>query len=153
MTAKRWLVAAVALVGMTAMVSSVQAQGKRRDDGYRDKDRRAVINAPSVEVDTAGKGSFSTRNSASQKVDRGYVDTRRQASVGLRVRNKPVWFYGNVTRQVSPREFEMEVTNSSEGRAMGTARFRLNPDMNEVELITVQGMVNGRQVNGSFNRD
>lgn len=108
-------------------------------------------NVPVVSVDTGGRGSFNSRN-FSGGVNRGYVNTQGQPSVGLQVNGRTVTFFGNIANVYSDREFQINITGSSLGNANGSAQVRLNGDRNEVEIINVQGSMNGRSFNGNFNR-
>jgi|GEM_PF-1484599 len=110
------------------------------------------VSAPQVKVDTSGRGNYSD-GSTSVRITRGWVDTRGNTTVSLSGEsNFRVDFYGNITRQNGDREFTMRVTGSSRGNANGTLTFRLNNDRNEVEMINVNGRVDGRNLNGSFSR-
>ena len=55
--------------------------------------------------------------------------------------------------KISNREFTMIITGSDRGNARGQAQVRLNPDHNEVEMITVEGRLNRDDFNGKFNRN
>ena len=109
-------------------------------------------NAPRVKVDTAGRGSLSGGSFNNARIDRGYVDTERQNSVGVRANGRVVTFFGNIIDSRSDREFTMNITSSSEGRANGRAEVRLNRDRNEVEMISLSGRMDGSNLNGNFTR-
>ncbi len=114
-----------------------------------------VSGVPSVSVDTGGSGSFSFggRNAQRSAVDRAWVDTRgSRPSVALNVAGRRITFYGVVTNRRSDREFDMNINDSSEGRASGSARFRLNGDHNEVEMVSVDGQLRGNRFDGTFGR-
>lgn len=110
------------------------------------------VDYPRVNVDTDGRGNFNSRNGPSGRITRGFLNTRDRVSVGFRVEGRVVTFYGRVSNSRSDREFDMIITDSSEGRATGTGRFRLNRDRNEVEMIEVRGTMSGRSFDGNFSR-
>ena len=106
----------------------------------------------SVNVDTAGRGSFSGMGQT-VRITRGWVDTRNEPSVALSGEgNFKITFYGNVTGSNQDREFTLRITNSDRGNATGTATVRLNPDRNEVEYIKVDGRLGRTDFTGTFNR-
>lgn len=114
-----------------------------------------VPGVPSVSADTGGSGTFSFggRNAQRTPVDRAWVDTRgSRPSVALNVGGRKLTFYGVITNRRSDREFDMSINDSSEGRASGSARFRLNGDRNEVEMISVDGTLRGNRFDGTFGR-
>ena len=111
----------------------------------------SIGNAPRVNVDTDGRGDFSS-DRVSGRVTRGFVNTTGDPSLGFRVDGRVVTFYGRIEREISNREFEMRINRSSEGNANGNATFRLNGDRNEVEMISVSGTMNGRSFSGNFRR-
>jgi hypothetical protein len=111
--------------------------------------------APPVSVSTAGRGTFSFGGRGAQRlnVDRAWVDTRAsRPSVGLNIDGRRVNFYGAITNRRSDVEFDMTIDDSSEGRATGNARFRLNRDRNEVEMVSVDGQLRGSRFDGTFTR-
>lgn len=111
----------------------------------------SIGNAPRVNVDTDGRGDFSS-DRVSGRVTRGFVNTTGDPSLGFRVDGRVVTFYGRIEREISNREFEMRINRSSEGNVNGNATFRLNGDRNEVEMISVSGTMNGRSFSGNFRR-
>jgi len=109
---------------------------------------------PRVRVDTDGRGSFSSRVGKTNRLDRGYVDTRDQTSVTLRARDGfRITFYGQVVGFDGRREITLQITSSDRGDARGRASVRLNPDRNEVEWISVNGAMSGGEFRGEFNRN
>lgn len=111
-----------------------------------------VVNFPRVKVDTSGRGDFAS-NSVSIRVTRGFVDTSgQQPSVTMRGGNASITFYGVIDSSSSNRDFTMRITGSDRGNAQGRAQVRLNGDRNEVEMIMVNGRVNGGNFKGSFSR-
>ncbi len=110
------------------------------------------INVPPMRGDTSGRGNFNSDGSV--RITRGWVDTNGQPSVALSGENNcKITFWGDVTQANGNREFTLRITRSDRGNASGTATFRMNSDRNEVEYISVNGRMNGRNFNGSFNRD
>ncbi|MEJ2009098.1 MAG: hypothetical protein P8Z30_13250 [Acidobacteriota bacterium] len=120
---------------------------------YGRGNRETVVNAPRVKVDTGGRGDFNGLGQ-SVRITRGWVDTEGpQTVVALSGEHHfKIDFYGRITQQDGKREFTMEISNSNRGNARGTATFRLNPDRNEVQSISMNGRVNGRHFNGDFKR-
>jgi hypothetical protein len=115
----------------------------------------AAQGVPQVNVDTSGRGTFSFggRGATRSQVDRAWVDTRgNRPSVSLNVDGRKITFYGVITERRTDREFDMQINDSSEGRATGTARFRLNGDRNEVEMVSVDGQLRGNRFDGTFQR-
>lgn len=109
-------------------------------------------NVPRVRCDTSGRGNFSGIGRG-VRITRGWVDTTGRPSVSLSGEgNFRINFWGEITNQRGPREFTMRITGTDRGNASGTATFRFNNDMNEVEYINVNGRMNGRNFSGSFNR-
>jgi hypothetical protein len=108
-----------------------------------------------VRVDTDGRGYFSSRTFRSDRLERGYVDTRDQTSVSLRGRNGfHITFYGEVIESDGRSELTLRITSSDRGDARGRASIRLNPDRNEVEWISLQGrMADGGEMKAEFNRN
>ena len=125
------------------------------DNNRWDDDRRwtPISNYPRVKVDTDGHGSF-TRNNESLRIKRGYVDTKGTPSITLSCEHDyRVTFRGDVVRQNGDREFTIRFTSADRGDARGMATFRLNRDKNEVEFISVEGQLNGRPVQATFDRN
>lgn len=109
---------------------------------------------PRVKVDTDGKGYFSSRVGKTNRLDRGYVDTRDQTSVALRGRDGfRITLYGQVVGSDGRREITLQITSSDRGDARGRASIRLNGDRNEVEWISVNGWMAGGDMRGEFNRN
>lgn len=108
-----------------------------------------------VRVDTDGKGYFTSRKFRSDRLERGYVDTRDQPSVSLRGRNGFfITFYGVVIASDGGRELTLRITSSNRGDARGRASIRLNGDRNEVEWISLNGsMADGVEMKAEFNRN
>jgi hypothetical protein len=97
------------------------------------------------------QGSYNSR-SGSFNIIRGYVDsTGSRPSISLRGGNFRITFYGVVENSVGGG-FTMRITGSDRGEARGTAQARFNQDLNEVELINVNGRVGRDDFSGSFNR-
>jgi hypothetical protein len=110
-----------------------------------------IPNYPRVKVDTSMQGSYNSR-SGSFNIIRGYVDsTGSRPSISLRGGNFRITFYGVVENSVGGG-FTMRITGSDRGEARGTAQARFNQDLNEVELINVNGRVGRDDFSGSFNR-
>ena len=109
----------------------------------------SISNYPRVQIDTSGRGNFTSRNWGSANVTRGWVDTRSgRASVSLTGSNNfKVTFYGDVT-DGGDRRIVLRITSSNRGRADGRAEILLNGDKNEVQSISV----NGNNFNGNFSR-
>ena len=122
-----------------------------------DYDEPQVYTGPyaHVKVDTDGTGYFSSRRFKSDRLERGYVDTREQPSVSLRGRNGfRVTFYGEVISSDGDRELTLRITSSDRGDARGRASIRLNGDHNEVEWISLNGrMADGGELKAEFNRN
>jgi len=108
-----------------------------------------------VKVDTDGRGYFSSRAFRSDRLDRGYVDTRDQTSVTLRGRNGfHITFYGEVIDSDGRSDLTLRITSSDRGDARGRASIRLNQDRNEVESISLNGrMADGGEMKAEFNRN
>ena len=108
-----------------------------------------------VKVDTDGKGYFSSRSLRTDRLERGYVDTRDQTSVTLRGRNGfSITFYGEVIDSDGRSELTLRITSSDRGDARGRASIRLNPDRNEVEWISLRGYIaDGGEMKAEFNRN
>ncbi len=126
------------------------------DDQDRDRDWEPFQGEyPHVRVDTDGKGYFSSRVLRSDRLDRGYVDTKDQVSVSLRGRDGfRVTFYGTVIASDGNREITLRITSSDRGQARGRASLRLNHDRNEVEWISLKGrMIDGEEFSAEFNRN
>ncbi|HSS95573.1 MAG TPA: hypothetical protein VLK33_01005 [Terriglobales bacterium] len=132
--------------------------GNPRDDrdddrDYRDSRWHSISDYPRVAVDTDGRGPFNLENQ-SYRIRRGYVNTRETPSVAFNCDgNFRVTFRGEIGQANSDREFVMRITSSDRGDARGMATFRLNPDKNEVEFISVRGRLNGRRFDGTFDRN
>jgi hypothetical protein len=108
------------------------------------------IDVPSISADTSGRGNFNGDRSA--RITRGWVDTNGQPAVALSGENNfKIVFWGDVIH-ANGREFTMRINRSDRGNASGTATFRTNSDRNEVESITVNGRMNGRDFSGTFSR-
>jgi hypothetical protein len=108
-----------------------------------------ISNYPRINVDTSGRGTFSSRSFGSGNVTRGYVDTKNQPSVSLSGSGGfKITFYGVIT-QADNRRMTMQINRSSRGSANGTAEIYLNGDKNEVQSINL----NGNNFNGSFTRN
>ncbi len=106
---------------------------------------------PRVKVDTSMRGTYNSR-SGSFDVTRGYVDSRgSRPSITLRGGNFRITFYGVVENSVGGG-FTMRITGSDRGDARGTVQARFNNDLNEIELINVNGRVGRDDFSGSFNR-
>jgi hypothetical protein len=106
---------------------------------------------PRVTVDTSMRGTYNSR-SGSFEVTRGYVDSRAsRPSITLRGGNFRITFYGVVENSVGAG-FTMRITGSDRGDARGTAQARFNNDLNEIELINVNGRAGRDDFSGSFNR-
>lgn len=115
---------------------------------------RPITNYPRVKADTDGRGTFDGPNVRNGQVTRGYVNTEDdKPSVRFTGRNFKITFYGYVDSKISDREFTMAITDSDRGNARGRAQVRLNPDRNEVEMISVEGRMNRDDFNGKFNRN
>ena len=111
-----------------------------------------IPNYPRVRVDTSGRGTFNSRSVGNVNITRGYVDsTGGRPSISLRGGNFRITFYGVVENSVGGG-FTMRITGSDRGEARGTAQARFNQDLNEVELINVNGRVGRDDFSGSFNR-
>ena len=112
-----------------------------------------VVNAPSVKVDTAGRGDFNSPGK-SVRIMRGWVDTQGpRTTVALSGEDHfKINFYGQIVQQNGDREFTMQINGSDRGNATGTATFQLNHDRNEVAYISVTGRLNGSSFNGNFRR-
>ena len=109
---------------------------------------------PRVKVDTDGRGYFSSRIGKTNRLDRGYVDTREETSVALRGRDGfHITFFGQVVESDGRREITLQITSSDRGDARGRASIRLNGDRNEVEWISVNGWMSGGDMRGEFNRN
>jgi len=109
---------------------------------------------PRVKVDTDGKGYFSSRGLKIDRLDRGFVDTRGDASVTLRGRNGVrITFFGRVVGFDGGREITLQITSTDRGDARGRASIRLNGDRNEVEAITLNGGMPGGDFKGEFTRN
>jgi hypothetical protein len=108
-----------------------------------------------VRVDTDGKGYFTSRTLRTDRLERGYVDTRDQTSVSLKGRNGfRITFYGVVIASDARRELTLRITSSDRGDARGRASIRLNGDRNEVEWISLSGfMADGGEMKAEFNRN
>ena len=111
-----------------------------------------AVNYPRVRVDTSGRGNFNS-SAVNIRVTRGFVDTTgQQPAVALRGNDVRITLYGVIESSSSNRDFTMRITGSDRGKAQGRAQVRLNGDRNEVEMIMVNGRINGSNFNGSFNR-
>ena len=112
-----------------------------------------VVNAPSVKVDTAGRGDFNSPGK-SVRITRGWVDTQGpRTTIALSGEDHfKINFYGQIVQQNGDREFTMQINGSDRGNATGTATFQLNHDRNEVAYISVTGRLNGSSFNGNFRR-
>ncbi len=109
---------------------------------------------PRVKVDTDGRGYFSSRVMKTNRLDRGFVDTREQTSVTLRGRDgSRITLFGQVIGSDGRREITLQITSSDRGDARGRASIRLNGDRNEVEWISVNGSIAGGDMRGEFNRN
>jgi hypothetical protein len=110
---------------------------------------------PRVNVDTDGNGSFSSGGPRSDRLDRGYVDTKGRPAVALRGRNGfRIGFYGEVIGFDGDREMTLRITSSDRGPARGRAVIRLNRDRNEVESISLRGsMAQAGEFQADFNRN
>jgi hypothetical protein len=107
-----------------------------------------------VEADTDGTGTFDGGNLNNARIERGYIDTRGdRPTIALRGRNFRITFYGEVDSTTSKREFTIRITGSDRGNARGRAQIRLNTDLNEVEMIKVDGRLNRDEFSGNFNRN
>jgi len=126
-----------------------------REGGERDNTPPFTGSYAQVRVDTDGKGYFSSRRLRSDRLERGYVDTRDQTSVTLRGRNGfHITFYGEVIDSDGRSELTLRITSSDRGDARGRASIRLNPDRNEVEWISLNGrMADGGEMKAEFNRN
>jgi len=126
-----------------------------REGGERDNTPPFTGSYAQVRVDTDGKGYFSSRRLRSDRLERGYVDTRDQTSVTLRGRNGfHITFYGEVIDSDGRSELTLRITSSDRGDARGRASIRLNPDRNEVEWISLSGrMADGGEMKAEFNRN
>ena len=110
-----------------------------------------VENYPRVKVDTSMRGTYNSR-SGSFEVERGYVDSRgSRPAITLRGRDFRITFYGVVEQSVGAG-FTMRITGSDRGYARGTAQARFNNDLNEIDLINVNGRIGRDEFSGSFNR-
>jgi hypothetical protein len=106
---------------------------------------------PRVKIDTSMRGTYNSR-SGSFDVTRGYVDSRgSRPSIALRGGNFRITFYGVVENSVGGG-FTMRITGSDRGDARGTAQARFNNDLNEIELINVNGRIGRDDFSGRFNR-
>jgi hypothetical protein len=113
--------------------------------------RPGIPNYPRVKIDTSVRGTYSSR-SGSFNVTRGYVDSRgSRPSITLRGGNFRITFYG-VVENSDGGGFTMRITSSDRGNARGTAQARFNRDLNEIELINVNGRIGRDDFSGSFNR-
>lgn len=123
-------------------------------NGYFRQNLQPIVNFPHVKVDTGGRGNFNGLGK-SVRITRGWVDTKgQQTIVALSGKHDfKIDFYGRITQKDGKREFTMEIDNSDRGNAMGTATFLLNDDRNEVQSISLNGNVNGRNFSGNFKRD
>jgi len=108
-----------------------------------------------VKADTDGRGYFTSRTLRTDRLERGYVDTRDQASVSFKGRNGfRITFYGVVIASDGQRELTLRITSSNRGDARGRASIRLNGDRNEVEWISLNGfMADGGEMKAEFNRN
>jgi hypothetical protein len=148
------------LIDRRMNVVDFKESGRGGDDDRWDDDRddrgnrwRPISDYPRLAVDTDGRGPL-TRDSQTCRLKRGYVNTRETPSVTLRCQNDyRVTFRGDVVRANGDREFVIRITSSDRGDARGMATFRLNSDKNEVEFINVRGRLNGRPVEGTFDRN
>lgn len=133
-----------------------RGDSRYRDDNNRDdsnRDRQPNINVYRVKADTSGRGIFNGDERGSIRITRGWVDTTNEVSVSLSgERNFKITFRGEVVRANGDREYTMRIRSSDRGDTSGTATFRLNGDKNEVESITVSGVLNGNRFDGSFSR-
>ena len=112
------------------------------------------IDYPHVRADTDGAGSYYVPGLGSSQADRGYawLDEDRPM-VGFSYNGqRQAKFYGPVTRRLNDREYEMEIQDSNRGVATGTGKFRLSPDLKEVEIVEVNGWIGGQRFSGNFKR-
>jgi hypothetical protein len=113
--------------------------------------RPGIPNYPRVKLDTSLRGIYSSR-SGSFKITRGYVDSRgSRPSITVRGGNFRITFYG-VVENSDGGGFTMRITGSDRGDARGTAQARFNRDLNEIELINLNGKMGRDDFSGSFNR-
>jgi hypothetical protein len=114
---------------------------------------QAVVNAPRVRVNNSGRGNFRGPNK-SFHIRHTWLDTSGEQTVVTLSDGDDfkISFYGPIIQQTGNREFTMDIDNSNFGGARGTATFRLSPDNKKVEYISMNGLLKGRDFNGSFRR-
>jgi hypothetical protein len=114
---------------------------------------QAIVNAPRVRVNNSGRGNFRGPDK-SFHIRHTWLDTRGEQTVVTLSDGDDfkISFYGPIVQQTGNREFTMDIDNSNFGGARGTATFRLSPDHKKVEYISMNGLLKGRDFNGSFRR-
>ena len=120
----------------------------QQDTGYG----QTFVNAPRVKVENSGRGDFHGLHK-SVHIGHSWVDTRGpQTIVTLSGDDFKISCYGPIVQQNGDHDFTMDINNSNFGGATGTATFRLSPDQKRVVYISMNGLLNGGDFNGSFRR-
>jgi len=112
------------------------------------------VEFPHVRADTDGAGSYYVPGLGSSQADRGYVWLHEDwPMIGFSYEGqRHAKFYGPITRRLNDREYEMEIQDSNLGAATGTGKFRLSPNLEEVEIVEVNGRIGGQRFSGKFER-
>ena len=114
---------------------------------------QTMVNAPRVKVNNSGRGDFKGPNK-SFHIRHSWLDTSGEQTIVTLSDGDDfkISFYGPIVQQDGDREFTMDLDNSNFGGARGQATFRLSPNHKKVEYISMNGVLKGRDFNGTFRR-
>ena len=113
----------------------------------------STSNSGAATLDNAGRGTFNGLGFNNAQLEHAHLVMQNgRAIVTLAAGFNRITFQGQVTRQLSDREFEITIDNSDRGRATGQILLRMSPAHNEAEEITVNGTSGRQQFNGRFNQ-
>jgi len=121
----------------------------RQGGNYRNNGR----NQPGMAtLDNNGRGNFSGFG-MNTSLDHAHVVLQDgRATATLSGGQNRVTLLGQVTRQISDREYEISIDNSDRGNTTGTMQLRMTPGANEAEEIVVRGGSGRQAFNGRFNK-
>jgi hypothetical protein len=113
----------------------------------------SATNSGAATLDNAGRGTFNGLGYNNAQLDHAHLVLQNgRATITLSSGFSRLTFQGQVTRQISDREFEITIDASDRGRATGQILLRMTPAHNEAEELVINGS-NGRQnFAGKFNQ-
>jgi hypothetical protein len=113
----------------------------------------SASNAGAATLDNAGRGTFNGLGFNNAQLEHAHLVMQNgRAVITLAAGFNRITFQGQVTRQLSDREFEITIDNSDRGRANGQILLRMTPAHNEAEEIVVNGTSGRQQFSGRFNQ-